>query len=42
MRIPDAAVPEIYVQPGESHLVAEPTILRTVKRLLFGCAVRDA
>jgi chemotaxis protein CheD len=27
---PDAALPEIYVLPGESHLVTEPTILRTV------------
>jgi chemotaxis protein CheD len=40
MRIPDAAVPEIYVQPGESHLVAEPTILRTVLGSCVGIAFR--
>ncbi|MGA9667611.1 MAG: chemotaxis protein CheD [Terracidiphilus sp.] len=27
---PDAVMPEVYVQPGESHLVAEPVIFRTV------------
>jgi len=27
---PDANVPELYVQPGESHLVREPMVLRTV------------
>jgi chemotaxis protein CheD len=27
---PDAVLPELYVQPGESHLVREPTIMRTV------------
>lgn len=26
----DVLLPEIYVQPGESHLVTQPTILRTV------------
>jgi chemotaxis protein CheD len=26
----DAVLPEVYVQPGESHLVYEPAILRTV------------
>jgi chemotaxis protein CheD len=26
----DKALPEVYVQPGESYLVREPTILRTV------------
>jgi chemotaxis protein CheD len=26
----ELALPEVYVQPGESHLVAEPVILRTV------------
>ncbi|MGA3370622.1 MAG: chemotaxis protein CheD [Terracidiphilus sp.] len=27
---PEAMLPELYVQPGESHLVREPTIMRTV------------
>jgi chemotaxis protein CheD len=27
---PEATLPELYVQPGESHLVREPTIMRTV------------
>jgi chemotaxis protein CheD len=26
----EAEVPEVHVQPGESHLVREPTILRTI------------
>jgi chemotaxis protein CheD len=26
----EAAISELYVQPGESHLVLEPTIIRTV------------
>ena len=30
MRQPDGSLPEVYLQPGESHLVKEPTILRTV------------
>lgn len=30
MADPDARVPEVNVQPGESHLVREPAILRTV------------
>ncbi len=27
---PDEPIAEVYVQPGESHLVSEPTILRTL------------
>jgi len=30
MAEPDAPIREIYVQPGESHLVSEPAVLRTV------------
>jgi chemotaxis protein CheD len=30
MRDPEAKLPEIYVQPGESHLVKKPVILRTL------------
>src|SRR5579863_2431003 len=30
MREPEASVEEIYVQPGESHLVSRPAVLRTV------------
>jgi chemotaxis receptor (MCP) glutamine deamidase CheD len=26
----DETMPEIYVLPGESHLVVQPTIIRTV------------
>jgi chemotaxis protein CheD len=35
---PDAALPEIYVLPGESHLVTEPMILRTVLGSCVGIA----
>ena len=28
--IPDEPIQEVYVQPGESHLVAQPAVLRTV------------
>jgi chemotaxis protein CheD len=34
----EIAVPEIYVLPGESHLVKEPTILRTVLGSCVGIA----
>jgi chemotaxis protein CheD len=27
---PDEVLPEVYVQPGESHLVTEPAIMQTV------------
>jgi len=30
MTDPDPTIREIYVQPGESHLVSEPAVLRTV------------
>ena len=30
MAEPDTPIREIYVQPGESHLVSEPAVLRTV------------
>ena len=28
--MPDDVLPEVYVQPGESHLVTEPAIMRTL------------
>ena len=34
----DGALPEVYVQPGESHLVTEPVILRTVLGSCVGIA----
>ena len=37
---PDGALPEVYVQPGESHLVREPTILRTLLGSCVGIAFR--
>jgi chemotaxis protein CheD len=30
MPLPEIALPDLYVQPGESHLVRDPTIMRTV------------
>jgi len=30
MQAPETSLPEIYVQPGESHLVSWPAVLRTV------------
>ena len=30
MAEPETSIPEVHVQPGESHLVREPVILRTV------------
>ena len=38
MSRPEAALPELYVQPGESHLVTEPAILRTVLGSCVGIA----
>lgn len=38
MKRPDASLPEVYVQPGESHLVTEPSILRTVLGSCVGIA----
>ena len=35
---PDEILPEIYVQPGESHLVTQPAILRTVLGSCVGLA----
>jgi chemotaxis protein CheD len=37
--LPDA-LPEVYVQPGESRLVREPTILRTLLGSCVGIAFR--
>jgi len=34
----EAPLPEVYVQPGESHLVTGPTILRTVLGSCVGIA----
>lgn len=28
--MPEAELPEVYVQPGESHLVSQPVVLRTL------------
>jgi chemotaxis protein CheD len=38
MQRPDATLSELYVQPGESHLVTEPSILRTVLGSCVGIA----
>lgn len=35
---PDAGLREVYVQPGESHLVREPAIMRTVLGSCVGIA----
>jgi chemotaxis protein CheD len=40
MQEPDRGLPEVYVQPGESHLVREPTILRTLLGSCVGIAFR--
>jgi chemotaxis protein CheD len=40
MQEPDSELPELYVQPGESHLVREPTILRTLLGSCVGIAFR--
>lgn len=37
---PDAELPEVYVQPGESRLVREPTMLRTLLGSCVGIAFR--
>jgi chemotaxis protein CheD len=34
----ETALPELYVQPGESHLVREPTMMRTVLGSCVGIA----
>lgn len=38
MRAFDIGLPELYVQPGESHLVTEPSVLRTVLGSCVGVA----
>ena len=40
MRQPKEQLPEVYVQPGESLLVTEPTILRTLLSSCVGIAFR--
>lgn len=40
MPAPDGLVLEVYVQPGESHLVSEPAILRTVLGSCVGVTFR--
>ncbi len=40
MPLPDAELPEVYVQPGESRLVREPTMLRTLLGSCIGIAFR--
>jgi chemotaxis protein CheD len=37
---PDGVLPNVYVQPGESHLVTEPSIMRTVLGSCVGIAFR--
>ncbi|MGC1460812.1 MAG: chemotaxis protein CheD [Terracidiphilus sp.] len=37
---PDTMLPEVYVQPGESRLVKEPTMLRTLLGSCVGIAFR--
>lgn len=37
---PEGRVPEVHVQPGESHLVREPVILRTVLGSCVGITFR--
>ena len=37
---PDTTLPEVYVQPGESRLVREPTMLRTLLGSCVGIAFR--
>jgi chemotaxis protein CheD len=37
---PEESLPEVYVQPGESRLVKEPTILRTLLGSCVGIAFR--
>ena len=38
MRQPDPSLEEVYVQPGESHLVERPAMLRTVLGSCVGIA----
>ena len=40
MMQPDGGLPEIYVQPGESHLVKKPTILKTLLGSCVGIVFR--
>jgi chemotaxis protein CheD len=40
MRESEGRLPEVYVQPGESHLVTEPTIMRTLLGSCVGIAFR--
>ena len=37
---PDSTLPEVHVQPGESRLVREPTVLRTLLGSCVGIAFR--
>jgi chemotaxis protein CheD len=37
---PESTLPEVYVQPGESRLVREPTMLRTLLGSCVGIAFR--
>ncbi len=37
---PEATLPEVYVQPGESRLVKEPTMMRTLLGSCVGIAFR--
>ncbi|MGA2887485.1 MAG: chemotaxis protein CheD [Terracidiphilus sp.] len=37
---PDATLPEVYLQPGESRLVRKPTMLRTLLGSCVGIAFR--
>ena len=37
---PEATLPEVYVQPGESRLVTEPTMMRTLLGSCVGITFR--
>jgi chemotaxis protein CheD len=36
--VPEPPLPELYLQPGESYLVSEPTIIRTILGSCIGVA----
>jgi chemotaxis protein CheD len=40
MAEPEEGLPEVYLQPGESRMVREPTILRTLLGSCVGIAFR--
>ena len=40
MSLPDSSLPVVFVQPGESHFVRQPTILRTLLGSCVGISFR--